>query len=461
MNSKDFILINLNQNISKARKAASKLEKNRWIIFGLICTLFLSNIGFFIWINYSTNELIESRNQTIDKIKLDTENLKKDAKIKLSKAEIISSYNLGKQYVPWSRKLTQLSEMTPHNMCITKLVLAYDELRISAISRIEDKNQKDMAVCNKFIKTLESDEDFYKEFDKIKFSKSKRIQSNKRSYLSFEITAKLKNKIANRLDDIVINKEIFQKSNQTQTVKKESSKKDPPLSNLSDKKDNTNVKKQKKIKEKKNTKDIVEKEDEVHSETWSILELPIISYFANYFKSENENIDSEDSDEISIVASTTSNEKVYSKEIIELAKSINTGNPDSKSVAKLQKLLNMYNERDAMFGILDSKTILAISTILNKKSKTPWEKKYEDVNKSLAGIEEKSEIHVQSEDNVTYNKLITTLAVAILDGNPNEPDKILVQKFQEAAGICQEGETGYGKFNAETVDLWAKVLGVK
>ena len=41
-----------------------------------------------------------------------------------------------------------------------------------------------------------------------------------------------------------------------------------------------------KIKEKNNTKDIVEKEDEVHSEPWSILELPIISYFANYFKCE-------------------------------------------------------------------------------------------------------------------------------------------------------------------------------
>ena len=30
---KDFILINLNQNISKARHAAIKKEKNKWIIF--------------------------------------------------------------------------------------------------------------------------------------------------------------------------------------------------------------------------------------------------------------------------------------------------------------------------------------------------------------------------------------------------------------------------------------------
>ena len=47
---------------------------------------------------------------------------------------------LGKKYIPWSKKLMQLSEMTPFNMCITKLNYSNNSLNISAISKIEDKN---------------------------------------------------------------------------------------------------------------------------------------------------------------------------------------------------------------------------------------------------------------------------------------------------------------------------------
>ena len=113
MNSDNFILINLNQNISRARQAAEKETRDKWIVFGLLCFVFAGISAWFININNGYNELIKAREGTIENIKIKTDNLKKDAKINLSKGDILSSYDLGKKHIPWSRKLIQLSEMTP------------------------------------------------------------------------------------------------------------------------------------------------------------------------------------------------------------------------------------------------------------------------------------------------------------------------------------------------------------
>ena len=172
MNLEKFILINLNQSISKARQATLKEQRNKWLNFGFIVFCYLALIGWFFEINNRTNLLITARTDTINKIKLDTERLQKDAIINLSKKDINSSYDLGRTYIPWSKKLMQLSEMTPFNMCITKLNYTNNALNISAISKIEDKNIKEMALLNDFMNTIKSNTDFYREFDKITIEKT-------------------------------------------------------------------------------------------------------------------------------------------------------------------------------------------------------------------------------------------------------------------------------------------------
>ena len=121
MNQKDFILINLNQNISKARHAAIKKEKNKWIIFALICTIYISLISWLVMIDISANNLISAREEKIDYINNETQKLDDVAKMKLSENEINGAYKLGEKWIPWSMKFMQLSEITPHNMSITKL----------------------------------------------------------------------------------------------------------------------------------------------------------------------------------------------------------------------------------------------------------------------------------------------------------------------------------------------------
>ena len=63
-----FILINLNQTVSRFQLEEEKAEKNRWIVFGVIVSLFLILILWFVTINFSINNLISDRRATIEKL---------------------------------------------------------------------------------------------------------------------------------------------------------------------------------------------------------------------------------------------------------------------------------------------------------------------------------------------------------------------------------------------------------
>ena len=202
MNSKNFILINLNDTINRARQSAIKQERSKWVLFTLSCFIF---IFLFIWtitINSNFNKLMNSRSNTIDNIIKQTEELKKDAKINLSKTDIVSAYDIGKHFIPWSKKLVQLSEMTPYDMSITKLIYSNNSFTISAISKIEDDNKKEQVILNDFMNAIRDNKDYLKEFDQVEVKKTKKMGTQNNIYLSFDIIGKLKKKITNRLDDI-------------------------------------------------------------------------------------------------------------------------------------------------------------------------------------------------------------------------------------------------------------------
>lgn len=225
MKIENFILINLNQNISKARQAAYKSNRDKWIIFGLLCFIFVGLIGWFFTTNSNYNMLIEAREETIRDIKEETRKLKRKIKtqyktdINLSKKDIELSYKIGEETIPWSEKLIQLSEITPDDMCITKLEYINNAFNISAISKIH-KNQKDQKILNDFMTALESHNDFRQEFDDIRIKDTKRVSHSRNPYYSFQISAPLKKKIKNRLDAIIIIKEGIKKIEKKEEKKK-------------------------------------------------------------------------------------------------------------------------------------------------------------------------------------------------------------------------------------------------
>ena len=224
MKNENFILINLNQNISRARQAANKENRDKWIIFSLLCITYMSLISWFLNININYNKLIEAREQTISGIKEKTLELKQDIRkqlnqrtetdqesgqltidfLNLSKKDIELAYKIGEERIPWSEKLMQLSDITPDDMCITKLEYLNNTLNISAISKIQDKTQKDQKILNDFITSLEEHEDFGKEFVEYKMKNGKRVSKATNPYYQFQIAAPLKKKITNRLNEIEV-----------------------------------------------------------------------------------------------------------------------------------------------------------------------------------------------------------------------------------------------------------------
>ena len=408
MKNDNFILINLNQNISKARQAAYKGNRDKWIIFGLLCFIYIGLIAWFVNINSNYNGLISLREDTISKIKKDTRDLKKEIKrqlenrnknlnednndkvnlLNLSKKDIELAYKIGEKTIPWSEKLMQLSEITPEDMCITKLEYANNSLNISAISKIKDKTQKDQKILNDFITLLEGHEDFGKEFIEYELRNSKRVSRGSNPYYQFQISAPLKKKIKNRLNDIVIEQEIP-----------------------------------------KNIEPIIE--EKVEPEVTEKVEVKV-------------------EEELEEKVEPKVEENKYSDDIIQLAKDIDIKDPLTDNVKKFQTVLKLFSENDIEFGFLESVTIIKRDEILGKKPTSRFQKELMKKNKEIAS--EQSSIKVRK-----YSKNIIAAAKR-LKKNQNKSNLVAVKRFQEATGIANESSANYGLWDDLTRIKYEDVL---
>ena len=186
-----LIRINLNQTISKAQLEHFKEEKKRWLVFSLIFFLFLGYFAWFAFINNRMDNVIESRQDTIKEIIRNTEKLKKEGKINLSKSDIKTLNKLENKRMFWAPKLIALSEITPDRMSITGLEYNHKRLKISAISSV-DKSQKDFDIVADFMKRINENEEFNKDFKGIKFDSMEKSKAKGQEVLSFTVKAKLK-----------------------------------------------------------------------------------------------------------------------------------------------------------------------------------------------------------------------------------------------------------------------------
>ena len=186
-----LIKINLNQTISKAQIEYIIEEKNRWILFGGMCFLFIAYLIWFAFINYRMDYIIENRQETIQTIIKDTEELKRSGKINLSKIDIKTLNKFENKRMFWAPKLIALSQITPEDMAITGLNFENKKLEISAISKIE-QGDKDFDVVEDFMKRIDENEEFNKDFKGIKFDSMEKSKAKGQEVLSFTIKARLK-----------------------------------------------------------------------------------------------------------------------------------------------------------------------------------------------------------------------------------------------------------------------------
>jgi Tfp pilus assembly protein PilN len=190
INRTDLIIINLNQSYSSSEIKLKKDENTRWVYFSLILVALLGNLFWFIHINMNINQLIEQREDTISQLGVDTEKLKQKGRINLSKKDIENLYNVEKNRVTWADKFTEFANITPEDMAITGIVFRNNKFTINAISLINE-NEKEFAIVENLINTLQSSEIISKDFSNIKFKSSQRKITRGQEILVFVIEAKL------------------------------------------------------------------------------------------------------------------------------------------------------------------------------------------------------------------------------------------------------------------------------
>ena len=187
----NLIKIDLNQTVSKAQLEQIKEEQKRWGLFGFISVLFIASLMWLYFINTRLDYIITEREAIIEDIKIKTKKLTNEGQINLSKIDINNLYKLQSDRIYWSDKLVELAKITPEDMVITKLEFKGEKLNISAISHLNTE-KKEFTVVEDFMKMLDGNEEFNKDFKDIKFGFLDKEFSHKQELLSFKIEAKLK-----------------------------------------------------------------------------------------------------------------------------------------------------------------------------------------------------------------------------------------------------------------------------
>jgi hypothetical protein len=186
-----FIKINLNQTVSKAEYDFIEQEKKRWYIFASICGLFIIGFSSLLFMNSRMSSIIEGRTSKIDTIISDTNTLKSSGKINLSKKDINNLYKLESKRIFWTEKLIALSSVTPDDMAITKIEFKGKKLFISALSNI-GSGEKEFTVVENFMKKIDLNEEFNRDFKDIKFDYLDKEKSQTNELLSFKVEARLR-----------------------------------------------------------------------------------------------------------------------------------------------------------------------------------------------------------------------------------------------------------------------------
>ncbi len=186
-----LIKINLNQTVSKAQKDFIEQEQKRWYAFSFICIIFISTIIWLFFINSRMQYVIDERNKTIENIISNTAKLQSSGQINLSKKDINNLYKVESNRIFWTEKLIALSKITPEDMAITKIEFKGKKLYISAISNI-GSGEKEFTVVENFMKKIDSNNEFNKDFKDIKFDFLDKEKTKNNELLKFKVEAKLR-----------------------------------------------------------------------------------------------------------------------------------------------------------------------------------------------------------------------------------------------------------------------------
>jgi len=189
--SKKYIIIDLNQTVSRHQLEEQQEEKKRDIIMGSVVFVLMAIFIWFNFINYNLSSIIEEREIRIETLNTKIINLKSEGKINLSKRDVESLYKFDEKRIFWAPKIMALTNLTPENMSITQIAFLRKKLSISAITELEE-DVKEFDVVESFISKLKSSDEFFADFESIRFLNSSQDNVKGHKTFTFKIEAKLK-----------------------------------------------------------------------------------------------------------------------------------------------------------------------------------------------------------------------------------------------------------------------------
>ena len=189
--SKKYIIIDLNQTVSRHQLEELQQEKKRDIIMGSVVFVLTAIFIWFNVVNYNLSSIIEEREIRIENLNAKINNLKSEGKINLSKGDVESLYKFDGKRIFWAPKIMALTNLTPENMSITQIQFSRKKLNISAITELEE-DVKEFDVVESFISKLKSSDEFFADFESIRFLNSSQDNVKGHKTFTFKIEAKLK-----------------------------------------------------------------------------------------------------------------------------------------------------------------------------------------------------------------------------------------------------------------------------
>ncbi len=190
MLDKNYIIINLNKAESAETRQARLKERFRWGTFFILVAM-LVGINGMVWsISLGYDDIIRKKETEISRLKDEIDKLQSEGK-NLSKEDILSFADLEQERFLWAQNLEKMGSLTPNDIAITGLRYKRQKLVIKGIA-LTFEDRKDFEIIDEYVQTLRNNNEFSKNFSKIKYVGHSKVNVRGQEIVRFEIEASSK-----------------------------------------------------------------------------------------------------------------------------------------------------------------------------------------------------------------------------------------------------------------------------
>ncbi len=187
---KNYIIINLNKAESAETRQARIKERFRWSVFILLVSA-LVGVNAVVWfVSMGYNDIIYKKETEISRLKDEIDKLQSQGK-NLSKEDILSFADLEQGRFLWAQNLEKMGALTPNDITITGLRFKRQKLVIKGIA-LTFEDRKDFEIIDEYVQTLRNNNEFSKNFSKIKYVGHSKVSVRGQEIVRFEIEASSK-----------------------------------------------------------------------------------------------------------------------------------------------------------------------------------------------------------------------------------------------------------------------------